>query len=110
MALAVGLDARHMINDAVQNACIESFNRMFHDKCLNELWFETPVQARDETARRQRSYSKVRLHRLPRRHQSAHMNVRSASNSLLHPNPGSGLLSATEIITRYLSVNRHIVF
>ena len=34
----------------MQNGYIESFNGKFRDDCLNEHWFETLVQARDEIA------------------------------------------------------------
>jgi len=45
-----------------QNAYIESFNGKFRDKCLNEHWFETLVQARIEIAACRRDYYEVRPH------------------------------------------------
>ena len=42
---------RHLLNDAgspTQNAYIESFNAKYRDECLNEQWFETLAQARQE--------------------------------------------------------------
>jgi putative transposase len=56
---------RHLLNDAgtpTQNAYIESFNGKFRDECLNEQWFETLAQARQEIARWRRDYNEVRPH------------------------------------------------
>ncbi len=51
MAWAHARGVRHLINDAgkpTQNAYIESFNGKFRDECLNEQWFESLHQARQE--------------------------------------------------------------
>jgi putative transposase len=45
-----------------QNAYIESFNGKFRDECLNEQWFLTLAQARQEIARWRRDYNEVRPH------------------------------------------------
>ena len=55
----------HLLNDAgspTQNAYIESFNGKFRDECLNEQWFETLTQARQEISRWRRDYNEVRPH------------------------------------------------
>lgn len=39
-----------------------SFNGKFRDKCLNEQWFESMHQARQEIARWRRDYNEVRPH------------------------------------------------
>ena len=65
MAWAHGHGVKHLINDAgkpTQNAYIESFNGKFRDECLNEQWFETLHQARQEVARWRRDYNEVRPH------------------------------------------------
>jgi putative transposase len=65
MAWAHGRGVRHLLNDAgspTQNAYIESFNGKFRDECLNEQWFETLAQARQELARWRRDYNEVRPH------------------------------------------------
>ena len=46
----------------VQNAFIESFNGKFRDECLNEQWFESLHQARQEIGRWRRDYNEVRPH------------------------------------------------
>ncbi len=46
----------------MQNGYIESFNGKFRDECLNEQWFETLTQARQEIARWRRDYNEVRPH------------------------------------------------
>ena len=54
-----------LINDAgspMQNGYIESFNGKFRDECLNEQWFETLHQARQEIARWRHDYNEVRPH------------------------------------------------
>ena len=56
---------QHLLNDAgspTQNAYIESFNGKFRDECLNEQWFETLAQARQEITRWRRDYNEVRPH------------------------------------------------
>jgi len=56
---------RHLLNDVgspTQNAYIESFNGKFRDECLNEQWFETLAQARQEISRWRRDYNEVRPH------------------------------------------------
>ncbi len=65
MAWAAARGVRHLLNDAgcpTQNACIESFNGKFRDECLNEQWFETLAQARQEIARWRRDYNELRPH------------------------------------------------
>jgi putative transposase len=56
---------QHLLNEAgcpTQNAYIESFNGKFRDECLNEQWFRTLAQARQEIARWRRDYNEVRPH------------------------------------------------
>ena len=65
MAWAHSRQVRHLLNDAgtpTQNAYIESFNGKFRDECLNEQWFETLAQARQEISRWRRDYNEVRPH------------------------------------------------
>ena len=65
MAWAHSRGVRHLLNDAgspTQNAYIESFNGKFRDECLNEQWFETLAQARQEITRWRRDYNEVRPH------------------------------------------------
>ena len=65
MAWAHSRRVRHLLNDAgspTQNAYIESFNGKFRDECLNEQWFETLAQARQEISRWRRDYNEVRPH------------------------------------------------
>jgi putative transposase len=65
MAWANSRGVKHLINDAgkpTQNAYIESFNGKFRDECLNEQWFESLHQARQEVARWRRDYNEVRPH------------------------------------------------
>ena len=65
MAWAHGRSVQHLLNDAgspTQNAYIESFNGKFRDECLNEQWFESLQQARQEIARWRRDYNEVRPH------------------------------------------------
>ena len=65
MAWTHGRNVQHLLNDAgspTQNAYIESFNGKFRDECLNEQWFETLAQARQELARWRRDYNEVRPH------------------------------------------------
>ena len=65
MAWAHGRGVQHLLNDAgspTQNAYIESFNGKFRDECLNEQWFETLAQARQEITRWRRDYNEVRPH------------------------------------------------
>ena len=65
MAWAHRRGVRHLLNDAgspTQNAYIESFNGKFRDECLNEQWFETLAQARQEITRWRRDYNEVRPH------------------------------------------------
>lgn len=45
------------------NAYIESFNGKFRDERLNEQWFETLAQARQEITRWRRDYNEVQPHR-----------------------------------------------
>ena len=46
----------------MQNGNIESFNGKFRDECLNEQWFETLAQAREEIAQWRQDYNEVRPH------------------------------------------------
>ena len=65
MAWTHSRGVKHLINDAgkpTQNAYIESFNGKFRDECLNEQWFESLHQARQEVARWRRDYNEVRPH------------------------------------------------
>ena len=65
MAWAAARGVRHLLNDAgcpTQNAYIESFNGKFRDERLNEQWFESLPQARQEIARWRRDYNEVRPH------------------------------------------------
>jgi putative transposase len=65
MAWAHGRGVQHLLNDAgspTQNAYIESFNGKFRDECLNEQWFESLAQARQEIGRWRRDYNEVRPH------------------------------------------------
>ena len=65
MAWAHSRGVQHLLNDAgspTQNAYIESFNGKFRDECLNEQWFETLAQARQEITRWRRDYNEVRPH------------------------------------------------
>ncbi len=51
MAWAQGHGMRHILIEPgkpMQNGYIESFNGKFRDECLNEHWFETLAQARDD--------------------------------------------------------------
>ena len=62
MAWAHSRQVRHLLNDAgtpTQNAYIESFNGKFRDECLNEQWFETLAQARQEISRWRRDYNRT---------------------------------------------------
>jgi putative transposase len=65
MAWTHARGVQHLLNDAgspTQNAYIESFNGKFRDECLNEQWFESLAQARQEIARWRRDYNEVRPH------------------------------------------------
>ena len=65
MAWAHARGIQHLINDAgkpTQNAYVESFNGKFRDECLNEQWFESLHQARQEVARWRRDYNEARPH------------------------------------------------
>lgn len=65
LAWMSGRGVKHLLNDAgkpTQNAYIESFNGKFRDECLNEQWFESLPQARQEIARWRRDYNEVRPH------------------------------------------------
>jgi putative transposase len=65
MAWAHARGIQHLINDAgkpTQNAYVESFNGKFRDECLNEQWFESLHQARQEIARWRRDYNELRPH------------------------------------------------
>jgi len=65
MAWATARGVKHLINDAGcprQNAYIESFNGKSRDECLNEQWFQSLWQARQEIARWWRDYNEVRPH------------------------------------------------
>lgn len=65
MAWAAARGVKHLLNDAgkpTQNAYIESFNGKFRDECLNEQWFESLHQARQEIARWRRDYNEQRPH------------------------------------------------
>lgn len=46
----------------MQNGYIESFNGKFRDECLNEQWFETLTQAREEIALWRQDYNEIRPH------------------------------------------------
>ncbi len=66
MAWAQAKGVRHILNQpgkSTQNAYIESFNGKFRDECLNEHWFQSLQQARDEIARWRTDYKEVRPHR-----------------------------------------------
>lgn len=57
--------SRHLLIEPgkpMQNGYIESFNGRFRDECLNEHWFQTLGQAREEIARWRRDYNEVRPH------------------------------------------------
>ncbi len=63
MAWAHRRGVRHPLNvrrQPTQNAYIESFNGKFRDERLNEQWFETLAQARQEITRWRRDYNEVR--------------------------------------------------
>jgi putative transposase len=65
MAWAHARGVQHLLNDAgcpTQNAYIESFNGKFRDECLNEQWFESLAQARQEISHWRRDYNEVRPH------------------------------------------------
>jgi putative transposase len=65
MAWAHARGIQHLINDAgkpTQNAYVESFNGKFRDECLNEQWFESLHQARQEVTRWRRDYNEARPH------------------------------------------------
>jgi putative transposase len=65
MAWAHRRGVQHRLNDAgspTQNAYVESFNGKFRAECLNEQWFETLGQARQEITRWRRDYNEVRPH------------------------------------------------
>jgi putative transposase len=65
MAWAHARGIKHLINDAgkpTQNAYVESFNGKFRDECLNEQWFDSLWQARQEIARWRCDYNQVRPH------------------------------------------------
>jgi putative transposase len=60
-----GRGIEHRLIDAgspTQNAYIESFNGKFRDECLNEQWFESLHQAREEITRWRRDYNEARPH------------------------------------------------
>ena len=46
----------------MQNGYIESFNGKFRDECLNEHWFESLAQARNEIEVWRKDYNEVRPH------------------------------------------------
>jgi putative transposase len=46
----------------MQNGYIESFNGKFRDECLNEQWFTSLAQAREQIAEWRRDYNEVRPH------------------------------------------------
>jgi putative transposase len=91
MAWAHRRGVRHLLNDAgspTQNAYIESFNGKFRDECLNEQWFETLAQARQEIAHWRRDYNEVRPHSAigripPAQFAAAHRQL--AGDALHHP-------------------------
>ncbi len=65
MAWAASRGIRHILNQPgkpTQNAYIESFNGKFRDECLNEHWFETLAQAREQIGRWRVDYNEVRPH------------------------------------------------
>jgi len=67
MAWATARGVKHLINDAgcpTQNAYIESFNGKFRDECLDEQWFQSLWQARQEIARWRRDYKQGARRRL----------------------------------------------
>ena len=45
-----------------QNACIESFNGMFRDECLNEHWFLTLLEAQVVIEAWRKEYNEERTH------------------------------------------------
>jgi putative transposase len=97
MAWAHSRRVRHLLNDAgspTQNAYIESFNGKFRDECLNEQWFETLAQARQEISRWRRDYNEVRPHSAigripPAQFAAAH---RQLAGDAQHPNRRSSNL------------------
>ena len=65
MAWAHSHGVRHILIEPgrpMQNGYIESFNGKFRDECLNEQWFESLAQARQEISRWRRDYNEVRPH------------------------------------------------
>lgn len=65
LAWAQARGVEHILNQPgkpTQNAYIESFNGKFRDECLNEHWFETLVQARDEISVWRVDFNEVRPH------------------------------------------------
>ena len=72
----------------MQNAYIESFNGKFRDECLNEHWFQTLAQARQEIEAWRQDYNDVRPHssvgRIPPA-LFAKRNGQHAGHSAAHP-------------------------
>ncbi len=65
LAWAHSHGVRHILiqpGKPMQNGYIESFNGKFRDECLNEQWFETLPQAREEIAVWRQDYNEVRPH------------------------------------------------
>jgi putative transposase len=66
LAWTTARGVKHILNQPgkpTQNAYIESFNGKFRDECLNEHWFETLAQARNEIAHWRVDFNEVRPHR-----------------------------------------------
>lgn len=60
-----GRGIKQLLTDAgspTQNAYIESFNGKFRDECLNEQWFESLRQAREEITHWRRDYDEAQPH------------------------------------------------
>ncbi|MDQ0010391.1 putative transposase [Luteibacter jiangsuensis] len=74
-----------------QNGYIESFNGKFRDKCLNEYWFTSLIQAREVIARWRRDYNEIRPHsgcgRIPPSQFAAHHRAQQDGNAVTF-NPG----------------------
>jgi len=65
LAWAHSHGVRHILiqpDKPMQNGYVESYNGKFRDGCLNEQWFETLLQAREEIAIWRQDYNEVRPH------------------------------------------------
>jgi putative transposase len=86
MAWAQTRGIRHILiqpGRPMQNGYIESFNGKFRDEHLNESWFETLQQARNEVSIWKQDYNQVRPHssvgRIPPA-EFAHLHRQRAAN------------------------------